>query len=67
MTAPDRSRRSFLKSSVALAVAAPLAAGQNRALVYDPERDLVLLVLRTNHRGESRVYALRYRRERPTP
>jgi hypothetical protein len=43
------------------------AAGQNRALVYDPERDLVLLVLGTNDRGESRVYALRYRHERPQP
>jgi hypothetical protein len=38
-----------------------LAAGQNRALVYDPVRDLVLLVLGTTDRGESRVYALRYR------
>src|SRR6267142_5169186 len=31
MTAPDRSRRSFLNSSVALAAAAPLAAGMARA------------------------------------
>jgi hypothetical protein len=39
-----------------------LAGGQNRALVYDPARDLVLLVLGTHDRGDSRVYALRYRR-----
>jgi hypothetical protein len=40
------------------------AAGQNRALVYDPKRDLVLLVLGTGgDRGQASVYALRYRHE----
>lgn len=39
-------------------------AGQNRALVYDPARDLVLLVVAANDRAESRVYALRYRHDR---
>jgi hypothetical protein len=37
------------------------AAGQNRALLYDAARDLVLLVLGANDRGDSLVYALRYR------
>ena len=37
------------------------AAGQNRALLYDPARDLVLLVLGASDRGNSLVYALRYR------
>jgi hypothetical protein len=38
------------------------AAGQNRALVYDAKRDLVLLVLGTSgDRGRASVYALRYR------
>ena len=40
------------------------AAGQNRALVYDPSRDLVLLVVAANDRAEARVYALRYRHDR---
>jgi hypothetical protein len=36
------------------------AAGQNRALVYDPKRDLILLVLGTGgDRGQAVVYALR--------
>src|SRR5262249_39234632 len=39
-----------------------LVSGQNRALVYDPAWDLVLLVLGTHDRGDSRVCALRYRR-----
>jgi hypothetical protein len=38
-----------------------VAAGQNRALVYDAARDLVLLVVGANDRGEARVYAMRYR------
>lgn len=38
-----------------------LARGQNRALVYDPARDLVLAVLGANDRSQSLVYALRYR------
>jgi hypothetical protein len=43
------------------------AAGQNRALVYDPKRDLVLLVLGTGgDRGQALVYALRYRHEEAT-
>jgi hypothetical protein len=38
------------------------AAGQNRALVYDTKRELVLLVLGTSgDRGQASVYALRYR------
>ena len=41
-------------------VAPAVARGQNRALVYDPARDLVLLVLGTNDRSQSRVYALRF-------
>lgn len=37
-------------------------AGQNRALVYDPKRDLVLLVLGTGgDQGKASVFALRYR------
>lgn len=39
-----------------------VASGQNRALVYDPKRDLVLLVLGTGgDRGKTYLYALRYR------
>lgn len=39
-----------------------LATGQNRALVYDPKRDLVLLVLGTGgDQGKTLVFALRYR------
>jgi hypothetical protein len=37
------------------------ARGQNRAVVYDPARDLVLLVLGSDDRSQSVVYALRYR------
>ncbi len=39
--------------------------GQNRAMVYDPKRDLVLLVLggRGGDVGEASVYALRYNRK----
>lgn len=38
-------------------------AGQNRAMAYDPERDLVLMVLGEDlgDRGAAVVYALRYR------
>jgi hypothetical protein len=37
-------------------------AGQNRAMVYDPTRDLVLLVLGTGgDQGRASVFALRYR------
>jgi hypothetical protein len=37
-------------------------AGQNRAMVYDPKRDLVLLVLGTGgDQGKTAVFALRYR------
>jgi hypothetical protein len=43
------------------------AAGQNRALVYDPQRDFVLLVLGTGgDRGQALVYALRYRHNEAT-
>ncbi len=39
-----------------------LATGQNRALAYDPKRDLVLLVLGTGgDQGKTQVFALRYR------
>ena len=38
------------------------SAGQNRAMVYDPQRDLVLLVLgNTGDSGTASVYALRFR------
>jgi hypothetical protein len=38
-----------------------VAAGQNRALVYDPQRRLVLLVVGTGgDRGTAKIYALRY-------
>jgi hypothetical protein len=41
--------------------AAPaVARGQNRALVYDPARDLVYLVLGAGDRAQSLVYALRF-------
>jgi len=37
-------------------------ASQNRALVYDPKRDLVLLVLGSGgDAGHTFVYAMRYR------
>ena len=40
-------------------------AGQNRAMVYDPKRDLVLLVLGTGgDDGKTFVYAMRYRHGR---
>jgi hypothetical protein len=41
----------------------PARAGQNRAMVYDPRRDLVFLVLgaRGGDVGEASVYAMRYR------
>ncbi len=45
-----------------LSVAFSLAAGQNRALMYDPRRNLVLLVLgERGDEGKASVYALRYR------
>jgi hypothetical protein len=35
---------------------------QNRAMVYDPKRDLILLVLgRSGDDGKAFVYAMRYR------
>ena len=44
-------------------IAAPAgASGQNRAMVYDPQRDLVLLLLGENgDDGTASVYALRFR------
>ena len=40
----------------------PQRAGQNRAMVYDPKRDLVLLVLGAGgNSGPASVYAMRYR------
>lgn len=44
-------------------VSAQSAAGQNRALVYDAARDVVFLVPGTHDRGDSLVFALRYRHE----
>jgi hypothetical protein len=45
-------------------IGAPQAAGQNRALVYDPKRDVVLLVLGSGgDQGKTQVFALRYRHE----
>jgi len=42
--------------------APPGASGQNRAMVYDPQRGLVLLVLGTNgDDGTASVYGLRFR------
>ncbi len=35
----------------------------NRALVYDPIRDLVFLVLGANDRSQSQVYTRRFRQE----
>jgi hypothetical protein len=40
------------------------AAGQNRGMVYDAARDLVLLVLGARDKGDTLVYALRYRDDR---
>jgi hypothetical protein len=41
-----------------------VAAGQNRALAYDPKRDIVLLVLGTHgDQGKTQVFALRYRHD----
>jgi len=40
-----------------------VARGQNRALVYDQARDLVLLVLGVNDRSQSQVFALRFRQQ----
>jgi hypothetical protein len=40
----------------------PQKAGQNRAMVYDAKRDLVMLVLGATGNGEAAVYAMRYRR-----
>jgi hypothetical protein len=40
----------------------PQRAGQNRAMVYDAKRDLVLLVLGATGNGKAAVYAMRYRR-----
>jgi len=38
------------------------ASGQNRAMVYDPQRDLVLLVLGTKgDAGAASVYGMRFR------
>lgn len=48
-----------------IAIAAPpdvspsVARGQNRALVYDPERELVYLVVGSGNQAQTRVYALR--------
>lgn len=40
----------------------PGASGQNRAMVYDPQRDLILLVLGAGgDTGKATVHALRYR------
>jgi hypothetical protein len=40
----------------------PGAAGQNRAIVYDPQRDLILMVLGAGgDAGKATIYALRYR------
>jgi hypothetical protein len=43
-----------------------IARGQNRALVVDPNRDLVLVVLGANDRSQSLVFALRYRHDQAT-
>ncbi len=46
--------------------APPGAAGQNRAMVYDPQHDLVLLVLGDNgDDGTASVYVLRFRWHTP--
>jgi hypothetical protein len=42
-------------------VAASVARGQNRAMVYDPARDLVYLVLGAGNQSASLVYALRFK------
>jgi hypothetical protein len=43
-----------------------IARGQNRALLYDTNRDLVLVVLGANDRSQSLVFALRYRHDQAT-
>ena len=44
-----------------------VVAGQNRALVYDPRRRLVLLVVGTGgDRGTAKIYALRYQHAEAT-
>ena len=46
-----------------LGIAEPQKAGQNRAMVYDQKRDLVLLVLGPDgNDGKAVVYGLRYRK-----
>ena len=40
-----------------------IARGQNRALLYDPNRGLVFVVLGANDRSQSLVFALRYRHD----
>ncbi len=46
--------------------APPVHAGQNRAMVYDPERDLVLLVLGADgDAGNASVYGMRFRPQNP--
>jgi hypothetical protein len=42
-------------------VAASVARGQNRAVVYDPVREMVYLVLGAGNETRSLVYALRFR------
>ncbi|MCE9532220.1 MAG: hypothetical protein K8T89_14040 [Planctomycetes bacterium] len=52
-----------------IAIAAPpgvapsVARGQNRALVYDPARELVYLVLGSGNQTQSLVYALRFQQD----
>ena len=60
---PDENAWYGLEVAAPPGIDAALASGQNRALVYDPKRDMVFVVLGT--RGgplaEARVFALRYR------
>ncbi|MCZ2155305.1 MAG: hypothetical protein LC114_15615 [Bryobacterales bacterium] len=58
----DPERNAWQREAISFAQATPQgAAGQNRAMVYDEKRDLVLLVLGDNH-GNATVYGLRYER-----
>lgn len=58
----DPNRNVWRREAISFAETAPQgAASQNRAMVYDEKRDLVLLVLGGNQ-GRAAVYGLRYAR-----
>ncbi len=58
----DPDRNAWKREAVSFAQSAPQdAAGQNRAMVYDEKRDLVLLVF-GDTQGKAAVYGMRYAR-----